>query len=112
MTNFSIQTSHPDDRTTIIRLNGEFSGPDVSNFEQEFLIELSNTKSQFVIDLSNTPYIDSSGIGLMMECAKAAGEEGKRMFLLSAQDAVQRVIQTVGLDRLAKVLNDLDELKN
>ena len=55
----------------------------------------------FVLDLSRIDFVDSSGLGAMVQLAKQWNEE-KRRFLIVGNS---RVVQTVKLVRLEAFLN-------
>ncbi len=62
---------------------------------------LASNSLSVVIDLSNIDFIDSSGLGAMVQAAKECNK-GKRSFLVVGN---ARVIQTIKLVRLEEFLH-------
>lgn len=75
---------------------------DVSNAEilREKLTEMINEKpSGIVVDLSDTPYIDSTGIGVIMGAAQASKEQGCSFALVCPHENILRVFNMLGVDQ-------------
>ncbi len=68
---------------------------------------LASNQLSVVIDLSNIDFIDSCGLGAMVQAAKKCNDS-KRSFLVVGNP---RVIQTIKLVRLEKFLNLAPDLK-
>ena len=68
---------------------------------------LTTNKLSVVIDLSNIDFIDSSGLGAMVQAAKKCND-AKRSFLVVGNP---RVIQTIKLVRLEEYLHVAPDLK-
>ena len=68
---------------------------------------LASNQLSVVIDLSNIDFIDSSGLGAMVQAAKKCND-AKRLFLVVGNP---RVIQTIKLVRLEEFLHLAPDLK-
>ena len=68
---------------------------------------LASNQLSVVIDLSNIDFIDSSGLGAMVQAAKKCNDD-KRAFLVVGNP---RVIQTIKLVRLEEFLHVAPDLK-
>lgn len=83
--------------TTTVLVSGEV---DVSNAGQlrDVLTErLSAGVSELVVDLSEVPYIDSTGIGVLVGAAHHASEAGARFEVARPQRNVSRVLGLLGV---------------
>ena len=82
-----------------VRVAGEV---DVSNADQlrSTLDEgLSAGETDLVVDLAEVPYIDSTGIGVLVGAAHHAVEHQKGFEVVNAQPNVMRVAQLLGVDK-------------
>ncbi len=57
---------------------------------------------KLVLELSQVHFCDSSGLGLLMGRYKKARQCGATMTVLDPSDAVTRIMQLAGLDKLIK----------
>ena len=62
-----------------------------------------------VLDLSEVSFLDSSGLSLVMEEHQRCGRDGCDFRLVPGPDAVQRVFEITGLDRLLLWTNQVAE---
>ncbi len=84
--------------TLVVHVSGEV---DVSNADQlrSALNEaLSKRASAIEVDLGDVPYIDSTGIGVLVGTAHRAGEAGARFVVSNPQRNVARVFAMLGVD--------------
>ncbi len=52
------------------------------------------------VDLGEVPYIDSTGIGVLVGAAHRADEAGKALRVVRAQDNVSRIFGMLGVDEI------------
>ncbi len=61
--------------------------------------ELADSSSQnLVVDLSDVPFMDSSGLGLMVRTRKLARQQGQNVAFANLRPAVQNVVRISGLN--------------
>lgn len=90
----SINTS--DDAAKVL-VEGEV---DVSNADQlrsAVDAALAGSAPEVTIDLGRVPYIDSTGIGVLVGAAHRAQEAGKQLVVASPQKNVARVLGLLGV---------------
>ncbi len=86
------------DEALVVYVSGEV---DVSNADQlrSALNEaLSMKTSTLEVDLGNVPYIDSTGIGVLVGTAHRAAEASTRFVVSNPQRNVARVLAMLGVD--------------
>ena len=54
---------------------------------------------RLVVDLSNVPYIDSSGIAVLIGAMQSLEHEGGSFLLACAQDGVRMILESAKLDQ-------------
>lgn len=82
---------------SVVLVDGEV---DVSNADQlrDVLDErLAADPATVVVDLSKVPYIDSTGIGVLVGAAHRASERGARLEVARPQHNVARVLGLLGV---------------
>jgi len=96
------------DRCLVFHFTGQLDAYSEKQFLAYVGDVLQTNKSALVVDLSKIDFIDSSGLGAMVQLAKQCND-GKRSFLVVGN---ARVIQTVRLVRLEEFLHLVPDLES
>lgn len=90
------------DGITVVTLTGELSDPD-----QEFIDELTTATARpaarVLIDLSGVPYLNSSGIGLLVRAVAQAHTVESRVALAGLTPFVKGVMEVTKLTNYFKI---------
>lgn len=95
------------DRTAICRLHGEVDAATAAEV-REALVAVSAYR-RVVLDFSGVPFIDSAGLGCLIAGARRVHAANGDIVLSSARRAVNRLLLTVGMDRVMPMTDTLDE---
>ena len=63
---------------------------------------------RLVIDLSNVPYVDSSGIAVLIGAMQSLELDGGVFMLAGAQEAVRTILESARLDQYFRLFRDVD----
>ena len=78
----------------------------VSNFQpvKEALLRALESPAQTVeIDLSGVPYMDSTGLGMLLEIQRVVKETKGRLRLLRPSEQVMRALKVMALDQVFEI---------
>ena len=67
------------------------------------------TSNKFLLDLTRVGMIDSAGVGFIVSVYKTVLSSNGSFALINPSEAVENVLQTVGLTRILKVYESEDE---
>jgi anti-sigma B factor antagonist len=82
----------------VLKLKGRLtSGDAVSQFENAFQQSLASGHIFLIIDLEALPYIDSSGIGSLVNALRQANKLGGTVKLVNPSTFVAKTLKMVGL---------------
>jgi anti-anti-sigma factor len=85
--------------TTILKLSGPLTISTMFGFQNE----LRTVKADvLIIDLSETPYIDSAGLGLIMNSHVSAMDRGGRLLLAGVNDRVKALFEMTKVNSVLK----------
>jgi anti-anti-sigma factor len=76
--------------TMILRLIGPLTLSTMFGFQDEFR---SVTPQVLIMDMSEVPYIDSAGLGLIMNYYVAAQDRGRKLLLAGVNDRVKALFE-------------------
>ncbi len=79
------------------------SGEPVNQFENAFLAALNDGHIQLILDLEAMPYIDSSGIGSIVNALRLSKKAGGDTKLVSLAPFVSKTFKMVGILSLYSV---------
>ena len=82
----------------VLKLTGPLTLPTIFGFQNEFR---SMTPQVMVMDFSESPYMDSAGLGLVMNYYVAAQDQGRKLLLAGVND---RVVELFKMTRVHGVL--------
>jgi len=78
------------DGTTILKLSGPLTISTMFGFQDE----LRAVKAKvLIIDLSETPYMDSAGLGLIMNSHVSAQDQGRKLLLAGVNERVKALFE-------------------
>ncbi len=104
MSGLTIKKETPDKNLTVLRLKGEFENTSVLDAKEELFNCVREAKgSDVMIDFSEIEYIDSSGIGVLLEMAKIASERKLRFGAVNTNEHVKKVLLMTKVDKILKI---------
>ena len=78
------------DGTMILKLVGPLTISTMFGFQNEFR---AATPKAMIVDLSETPYMDSAGLGLIMNYYVAAADHGRKLLLAGVNERVKALCE-------------------
>lgn len=89
---------------TVVCLGGDIDLHQSPGFHQK-LVELCSEKpARLILDLSEVNYIDSSGIGTLVEIFRRLNKEGRKLVLVSPSERVRSVLEITKLDAFFEIV--------
>lgn len=74
------------------------------------LLEVVDRKpKRLVVDMSRVPYVDSSGIAVLILAKQTLDEQGGRFMLAGAQEPVRIILESARLDQYFQLYPTLEE---
>ena len=82
---------------TVVSVEGEVDVSNADELRSALDRQLESNVSELSVDLSQVPYIDSTGIGVLVGTAHRAGERDVRFEVVRPQRNVARVLGLLGV---------------
>jgi anti-sigma B factor antagonist len=90
---------------SVVALSGELDLSTIPLLEKRLLAEVGS-KGAVIVDLTDVSFIDSSGIGLLIQAFRA-GEQDQRLHTVIAEGTqVERVFRLAGIDHALPLFMD------
>lgn len=87
-----------------IQVEGEVDVSCAQDLREELVLALDAKPVRVEVDLSAMPYIDSTGIGVLVGFAHRATDEGVEFSFVAPQANVARVLKLLGVDKELNVV--------
>ncbi len=97
------------DYGTIVRLTGEIDLHHSPDFHQALVTECARNPAKLIIEMSDVQYIDSSGVGSLVEIYRRVKKGGNRMILVAPGPRVAGVLEITKLDQFFTIASTEDE---
>ncbi len=89
-----------------MKLTGPLSLQNIFEFQKELA---TNRPPKMVFDLSNVPYMDSAGIGVLINYYVAAEKNGRKMALAGANERVDALLVLTKVKSLLRNFSTVEE---
>lgn len=90
-------TAHSDNGTVLVSVNGEVDVSNAGQLRDKLDEALAGDAKEVTVDLSQSPYIDSTGIGVLVGAAHHAKDKGITLTVAKPQSNVARVLSLLGV---------------
>lgn len=105
-----LQTSS-EGETTIVSVSGEVDLHSSPDLRTAIIDVLGRKPRRLIIDLSNVRYMDSSGVGTMVEAKRRADRGGGQLVLAGLQPRVQSLLEIAQLDRFFDIAPTVEDAR-
>lgn len=92
-----------------VKIVGEVDIYTAEQFRAPIQTLIETKDKEIHLDLSDMKYIDSTGIGILIELRKAAMGKNLDMILINPQKNVIKLLQLTGVDQIFKILEEKSE---
>ena len=105
---FQVRTRVAGDRH-LIAVSGGVDMSTVPQLRQHFVDALNTGSPHLVIDLTDVPFIDSTGLGVLVGLLKRVRTAGGSLRVVASHSAVLAPLRVTGLHRVFNVCSTIDE---
>ena len=106
----SVITDLENDDIAIIRLNGELVVSEVDKLRNEVRDIIGRNIYKIILDMSEIDFIDSSGIGLLVEILKTLNKyNGGQLKLVNLNRQVKEILRKIQLYSIFEIHSSEDE---
>ena len=98
LTDFGLRDEPAGDNTHVVMPSGEIDAMSAPALGSRLLGLVSDQgKTELVVDLSNVTFMDSTGIGVILNALRAIGSRGGQMVLVCPSERILRPFEVTGL---------------
>lgn len=93
----------------VVEATGDIELHNAPRLREELRTICETDKVRCVIDMTHVPFIDSTGVGVLVGALKRAREHGGTLTLACPQPRVRRVFEITGLLSALPIFDSLEE---
>ncbi len=95
----------------IIEPSGILDGAKAARFYQEIDQLVMNKAEIIIVDFKNVTFMDSSGLGALVQSLKITREANVKLLLCSFNDQIKMLFELTGMDRVFDIFAGREELE-
>ncbi len=95
----------------IVHLAGEIDLHQIPDFHAALIDLCAEGTTRIILDLSKVEYMDSSGIGTLVEIFRRLKKENRKLILVSPAERVRSLLEITRLDQYFTVAKSSEEAK-
>jgi anti-sigma B factor antagonist len=99
------EITHPDDASAVVHLSGELDVSQTLAVRDLVLAQIGPGR-RLIVDLGGVPFIDSSGIGMLVGAHRASIKEDAWFAVCGADATVTKVFELTRTNRVLRVFQD------
>ena len=93
----------------VVTIEGDVSVPETEQFRDFLLDRIQNGVYEFLLDFNSVPYVDSSGISILLSLLQAARKRGGDIRLVGINERITELFKQVGLQHVFMRFGTRDE---
>jgi anti-sigma B factor antagonist len=105
---FGIIQSQPDERTTVVALEGELDLERAPSLKWALVDSIDAGRQQLVVDLSQVRFMDSTALSVLVGVNRSLGD-GARMAIVCVNTNVVKIFELSGMDGVFAIFPTVDD---
>ncbi|MFE0800078.1 STAS domain-containing protein [Streptomyces sp. NPDC058812] len=105
----SVEVTLPREEVALLTVEGYLDVDTATEFQHHLANQLHHGRRHFLLDLSEVPFMDSSGMNIILRVYQEARELPGSVHIISPTPAVRRVLDLTGVSLTVPVSESIDE---
>ncbi|MET7476028.1 anti-sigma factor antagonist [Streptomyces sp. NPDC005648] len=105
----SVEVSLPREDVALITVQGFLDVDTATEFQHHLANQLHHGRRHFLLDLSDVPFMDSSGMNIILRVYQEARDLPGSVHIISPTPAVRRILDLTGVSITVPVSESADE---
>ena len=96
---------------TIVYIKGEIDLYNAGTLKKTMFNIAEKGAESIILDMKDVPYVDSSGVGLLVVTKKKLENDNKQFALLNVNEDIYKVLKIAAFHKFFKMYSNEDEIK-
>ncbi len=102
-----INTSGANEEQRILQLNGPITIATLFDFRDT--VRAEKTSRILILDCTQVPYVDSAGVGAIVNAHVSCVNSGRRLLLVAVQDRIRTLMKVTKVEQILSIFPTLPE---
>lgn len=95
----------------VVQPQGILDSTKSTGFRQDISILVQEQVRIILVDFENVTFMDSSGLGALVQSLKTVRAAGAQIFLCSINDQIRMLFELTSMDRVFEIFEDREEFE-
>lgn len=96
--------------TMIVEICGPLTLPNIFTFQERIaFLRVHSLISTLILDLTLTPYMDSAGLGCLINCYVSAKKNEQQFLLVGVNERLRALLETAHVDKMIPIYQALQD---
>ncbi|MBC3899173.1 MULTISPECIES: STAS domain-containing protein [Acetobacterium] len=93
-------------KTSMVSIKGEIDIYSIEKFRASIEKEIMTQATQIILDCSELSYMDSTGMGVLIELRNKSKEMGQRIIMMNPRPNIKKLLSLTGVDKIIEIVDN------
>ncbi|AWW26470.1 STAS domain-containing protein [Acetobacterium sp. KB-1] len=93
-------------KTSMVSIKGEIDIYSIEKFRESIEREIKTKATEIILDCSELSYMDSTGMGVLIELRNKSKEMGQRIIMMNPRPNIKKLLSLTGVDKIIEIVDN------
>lgn len=93
-------------KTSMVSIKGEIDIYSIEKFRESIEKEIQTQATQIILDCSELSYMDSTGMGVLIELRNRTKEMGQKIIMMNPRPNIKKLLALTGVDKIIEIVDN------
>lgn len=93
-------------KTSMVSIKGEIDIYSIEKFRESIEKEIKTQATQIILDCTELSYMDSTGMGVLIELRNKTKEMGQKMIMMNPRPNIKKLLALTGVDKIIEIVGN------
>ncbi len=93
-------------KTNMVSVRGEIDIYSIEKFRDSIEEKIKTQASEIILDCSELSYMDSTGMGVLIELRNKTKELGQKIIMMNPRPNIRKLLALTGVDKIIEIVDN------
>ena len=93
-------------KTNMVSIRGEIDIYSIEKFRDTIEEKIKTQASEIILDCSELSYMDSTGMGVLIEIRNKTKELGQKIIMMNPRPNIRKLLALTGVDKIIEIVDN------
>lgn len=93
-------------KTNMVSVRGEIDIYSIEKFRDTIEEKIKTQASEIILDCSELSYMDSTGMGVLIELRNKTKELGQKIIMMNPRPNIRKLLALTGVDKIIEIVDN------